>query len=122
MPWSTRSARSRRRSNSRHQRRDDRTRHSGTRVSANRNFELITSRFRVQPCGLPRNDECIFRIYRYSYFAGGAAATPPVGARASAVLVDFADLGFSVSVALLTKRSCMGLAAASATGTLALSV
>src|SRR5271157_5765360 len=38
------------------------------------------------PTGKSRNDDCINR----RYFAGPAAALPPVGTSASAVLVDFA--------------------------------
>src|SRR6266446_5545250 len=70
------------------------------------------------------------KIYR-RYFGGAAAATPPVGTMtsppvgtmASAVLVDFTGCGFvSVSTALLTNRSCIGLAVSSATGTTELPV
>src|SRR6266404_190638 len=59
---------------------------------------------------------------RYLAGTGAAADTPPVGAVASAVLVDFAACGrASPSTALLTKRSCVGLDFSSAIGTDALS-
>src|SRR5882672_7531920 len=57
------------------------------------------------------------------YCAGATGATPPVGTVASAVLVDLVDAacGFSALTVSLAKRSCTGLAATSATAALALS-
>src|SRR4029079_18254154 len=45
-----------------------------------------------------------------TYFCAGAIAAPPVGAVASAVLVDLPGCGCaSLSTAELTNRSCVGL-------------
>src|ERR1700686_5105235 len=48
-------------------------------------------------------------------YLAGAAALPPVGTAASAVLVDFAP-GAAGSLSVLTKRSCFGFAGSVATG------
>ena len=50
-------------------------------------------------------------------YLAGAAALPPVGTAASAVLVDFAPGAIgSSSVVVLTKRSCIDFAGSVATG------
>src|SRR5713101_10139842 len=66
-----------------------------------RNLELIVagylgptiSGFRVQPCGLPRNDESSYCGFIACYCAGATTATTPPGTLASAVLVDLVDTG-----------------------------
>src|SRR4029077_10452496 len=66
------------------------------------------------------DDDTVFWVY-CRYFAG-VATIPPVGAAASAVLVDFTACGLiAASPALPTNRSCTGLGASSATGTMATS-
>src|ERR1700694_5386464 len=56
------------------------------------------------------------------YLAGAVTPTPPVGTIASAVLVAFTDCELvSASAAVLTKRSCTGLAVSAATAAAAIS-
>src|SRR6202047_530482 len=138
MPWSTRSGRSRPRPCSRHRHRAEIFRDSGgggangsaqprpltssARAGISRhNLQIsgsLAQQHKIDACinfvagSAPRNNE---RLY-----LGGAAAAPPVGTTASAVLVDFtaAAIG-SPLVVLLTTRSCTGLAGSAATGTTA---
>src|SRR5258707_3658917 len=132
MPWSMRSARSRRRPGSRRRRRvdvDGAATHYRHTPRKRRIQYAATSQFDCKRSGIldhPLSRMMTLlrdRIYR-CYCAGAVTATLPAGTLASAVLVDLdgAACGFSALTVSLAKRSCIGLAATSETAALAVSI